>query len=44
MSDGGLLLVIVATAIGLFIWGRFPVMLVALDPSVSRWFAGLVTL
>ncbi len=44
MSDAGLLLIIIATAVGLFVWGRFPVMLVALSVCVSLWFAGLVTL
>lgn len=44
MSDAGLLLIIIATAIVLFVWGRFPVMLVALSVCVSLWFAGLVTL
>jgi di/tricarboxylate transporter len=44
ITDGGMLLIIMAAAIGLFVWGRFPVMLVALGVTVSLWFAGLVTL
>jgi di/tricarboxylate transporter len=44
MSDAGMLLTIIGAAVALFVWGRFPVMLVALSVCVSLWFAGLVTL
>ena len=44
MSDGAVIFTIVAAAVALFVWGRFPVMLVALAVCVSLWFAGLVTL
>lgn len=43
MTDGTVLLIIVSAVVALFVWGRFPVMLVALAVPVSLWFAGLVT-
>jgi di/tricarboxylate transporter len=44
MSDGAIILTIITSAVALFVWGRFPVMLVALAVCVSLWFTGLVTL
>lgn len=43
MSDSTILLLIIVAAITLFIWGYFPVMLVALGVAAALYFTGLVT-
>jgi di/tricarboxylate transporter len=44
MSDSLVLLLIIGSAVLLFVWGRLPVMLVALGVCLSVYFTGLVTL
>jgi di/tricarboxylate transporter len=43
LSDSALILVIIGATVALFVWGRFPVMLVALATTMSLYLAGLVS-
>ena len=44
MSDSEVIFAIIATVVGLFIWGRLPVMLVALMVPLALFFTGILPL
>lgn len=44
MADSDLIFAIIATVVGLLIWGRFPVMLVALMVPLALFFSGILPL
>jgi di/tricarboxylate transporter len=44
MTDNAIILVIVVSAVVLFVWGRFPVIFVALATTLALYFTGLVSL
>jgi di/tricarboxylate transporter len=44
MSDSTIIAAIIVTTVVMFMWGRFPVMLVALAAGMSLYFTGLLTI
>ena len=44
MNDSQILFAIIAAVVGLFVWGRLPVMLVALMVPLALFFSGILPL